>query len=101
MKKGSQIVKEIAAERMEGLITMAKSREMTSGSQVFRKRYVEIARSISRHYKVRMPKRLKDSICKRCGDVLIPGETCTVRLASSKGYIAYRCACGAERHIFC
>jgi RNase P subunit RPR2 len=100
MKKGSQFVKEIAAERIEGLIELAKSREITCGSQAFRKRYVEIARSISRHYKVKMPKRLKDSICKGCGDVLIPGETCTVRLSSSKGYIVYKCACGAERHIF-
>lgn len=101
MKKGSQLVKEIAAERMERLIEMARSREITGGAQEFRKRYVGIARAIGRHYKVRMPKRLKDTICKGCGDVLIPGETCTVRLSSSKGYIVYKCACGTERHIFC
>ena len=42
---------------------------------------------------------MKTEVCGSCDSVLIPGINCSVRLASSYGYIVYRCKCGAEKHV--
>lgn len=94
--------KEVAADRMHRLFDLAQQRTKKDdgASRKLAKRYIRIAKAISSHYKVSMPKQIKERICRKCGNVLIPGLNCRVRLASSKGYAAYICECGAERHVF-
>jgi ribonuclease P protein subunit RPR2 len=93
------IVKEIAAERISILYDLA--REHASDDIRLSKECVKTLRRISAHYKVKIPKKLKEKICRSCNLVLIPGLTASVRIASGKGYVVYRCKeCGRERHIF-
>jgi ribonuclease P protein subunit RPR2 len=98
----NNLVKEIAKDRVEKLLKLAEERalENTEASIKLSKRYVELARKISMHYKVGIPKKLKNRICKKCNNFLIPGINCSVRLASSKRFLIYKCECGAEKHIF-
>ncbi|MDE1869886.1 MAG: ribonuclease P [Candidatus Micrarchaeota archaeon] len=102
MQKKDPIIKEIAVERIETLFGLAGDRTNAGDkrSKELAKRYIKIAKSISTHYKVKIPDRIRNSICKKCGNVLIPGLNCKVRLASSKRYVAYVCECGEEKHIF-
>lgn len=101
MKK-PPIVEKMAVDRMRRLLGMAEERakEGTAASKTLEKRYVTIARRISTHYKVRMPDGLKHRICKACGNFMVPGVNCKVRLSSSHGYLVYLCECGAETHSF-
>jgi len=97
-----KIVKKIAKERVEKLLELAeqRTRENNELSRKLAKRYVRLARDISMHYKVGIPKEKKRIICKRCNNFLIPGINCSVRIASSNKYVVYKCECGAEKHIF-
>ncbi|MFP3215038.1 MAG: ribonuclease P protein component 4 [Candidatus Micrarchaeota archaeon] len=102
MAMKEKIVKKIANERIEKLLELAeqRTRENNELSRKLAKRYVKLARDISMHYKVSIPKEKKQMICKKCNNFLIPGINCSVRIASSKKYVVYKCECGAEKHIF-
>ena len=98
MERG-RLIKEIAAERIQILYNLAISQ--VGKDQELSAEYVKTLRRISAHYKVGIPGRIKDTVCKRCNLVLIPGLTASVRLASSKGYLVYTCRkCKGENHIF-
>ena len=93
------VIKEIAAERILILYDMAV--EQAAKDIVLSKLYVRTLRRISSRYKVHLPEEMKGRICRTCNLVLIPGLTASVRLASSKGYMVYRCnICKGENHIF-
>lgn len=91
----------MAEQRIRGLFALAKkSLEPSSPFKGMGDRYIRIAERISAHYKVRIPNSMKAQICRSCHRLLVPGLNATVRVVSGKGYVAYTCRCGAERHIF-
>ena len=92
-------MKKIALERIEKLFLLA-SDALKSGDFSAAKRYTGSMKRISEHYKVRLPNRIKVSVCAGCGAPLIAGLNCTVRVVQSKNYVSYKClSCGAENHI--
>ncbi len=94
----SGVVRDIAKERIDLLYNLAKS-EYTSDPELSR-RYIRIMREIGRHYKITLPKEIKRGICRKCNTILIPGKSASVRLASGKRYIVYKCQnCKSEMHI--
>ncbi len=99
--KNNALVEEICIARMQRLAELAEERakEGSSLSKGLEKRYVKIARKISSHYKVSMPKEIDNKICKKCNNLLVPGINCSVRLATG-GYLVYKCECGAEKHVY-
>ncbi|MDE1857115.1 MAG: ribonuclease P [Candidatus Micrarchaeota archaeon] len=97
-KSKRPLVKQIAEERIVTLFGLAE--KAAPEDRKLSSKYVKYLRRIAAHYKVGMPKGIRDRICTRCNLVLVPGITSTVRIASSKGYVAYKCdSCGSERHI--
>ena len=102
MIKKNPIVLQIAQERIARLFSLAAQRmkRKDAASIALSRRYLKIARNISTHYKAKLPNSIKNQICKGCGNLLVPGLNCIVRLASSKKYVVYRCECGQEKHIF-
>lgn len=44
------------------------------------KRYVSLARRIGMRYRVRLPRELRQKMCRGCGAYLVPGSTSRVRL---------------------
>ncbi len=93
-----ELVKKIASERIDILFGLAEGSLKENGA--LSKRYVSELRKISTHYKVRIPKKLRNSICTRCNVVLSPGFNATVRIVSSRRYVAYKCnSCGKEIHV--
>lgn len=92
------IEKEIARERMDVLFALAM--ECASADSTRARAYVRHLKRISEHSKVDMTKRMRDSICRKCGMVLIPGSTARVKIASSKRHVIYECAsCKSPRHV--
>jgi ribonuclease P protein subunit RPR2 len=100
--KNINLVAKIASGRISTLLAAAESRtvEKSDESNKLAKRYTHLAQRIRSHYNVGIPKELKHRICKKCGNFLVPGVNCKVRVASVHGYVAYVCECGAERHLF-
>jgi ribonuclease P protein subunit RPR2 len=94
----SGVVREVAEARIGILYDLAK-KTYASDPELSRS-YTRMIKQISRHYKITLPHDIKRGICKKCGSVLIPGTSASVRLVSSKGYAAYRCVeCGCETHV--
>ncbi len=93
------LAKQIAGQRIEILLHHARHDAVAEPEQS--RSYVRLARRIGAHYRVKLSRKEKDSFCGRCNTMLVPGATATVVVASSKGFVAYRCAtCGAEKHVF-
>jgi len=94
-----ELIKQIARERIEILFKQAG--EMQNRNQELSKKYVRLIKRLSSHYKVGIPKEIKNNICRKCNLVLIPGSTASIKIVSSRGYIAKKClSCGNEIHIF-
>ncbi|MDE1825823.1 MAG: hypothetical protein KGH61_03960 [Candidatus Micrarchaeota archaeon] len=103
MQKRDPVVMQVAGQRMSRLFELARQRtvQQDSESQRLARRYIKIARAIGTHYKVELPKQMKELACKKCNAVLVPGLNCKVRIASSKKYVVYVCGfCSTEKHIF-
>ncbi len=92
------IVKEIAGERIDLLFGFASKTIGSDREQAGR--YVKRMRYLSSHYKVPLPKRIRNGICKHCNEVMVPGLNASVRIVSSKRYVATQCIkCGKEIHV--
>ncbi|MGC9132083.1 MAG: ribonuclease P protein component 4 [Candidatus Micrarchaeia archaeon] len=89
--------KSIAFERIKILFKEAKA--IAKENKELSKKYVMRIFAIAKHYKIRLPKEIKIAICKKCKNILIPGFNASIRL-THKGYIAIKCECGEEKHIF-
>ncbi len=87
-------VKDIARERIERLIALAD--EIYEVNKPLSKRYIELALRISMRSRVRIPRHLKDRICKKCLSILKPGVNCTVRIRPRREkHIVIKCLeCG-------
>ncbi|MGC8676391.1 MAG: ribonuclease P protein component 4 [Candidatus Micrarchaeia archaeon] len=99
--QSKSLARSVASERIVALLGLAEraARDNTQQSRLLEKRYVRLAKLISAHYKVKISKELKQRLCKKCDNFLVPGVNCVVRIASSRNYVVYKCECGAERHI--
>ena len=99
----SNLVKAIAEDHISKLLALAEeqAKENTEQSRALEKRYVRLAQRISAHYKVKIPAKLKNRICKKCGNFLVPGVNCKVRISrlSGKKLLIYICECGAKTKV--
>ena len=98
MESRKPLINTIARERIEILFGLAEKAFPEDGELA--SSYVSIMNRIRTHYKVGLPPRIENRVCKGCSSVLMPGYNCKVVLASSKGHIIYKCGeCGSERHL--
>lgn len=101
-KDHRQLVNDIASDRIAILYRLAEARahDNTPESILLARSYVKKIKKISTHYKVKLPIYIKDSICKKCSSLLVPGLNAHVRIASVHSYIIIKCDnCGTEKHI--
>ncbi|HWY28415.1 MAG TPA: ribonuclease P protein component 4 [Candidatus Sulfotelmatobacter sp.] len=86
----------VARERLDLLLRQAE--EVLSNQRELSKRYVGLAKKISKRTKVRILREKKHYLCKKCGLPLVPGKNARVRLRSPNSRIIISClACGAIR----
>ena len=85
----------IAKERVFYLIKRAE--EWKNIDYELARRYVELAKRIAMRYRVRVPKELKITYCKKC---LYPYKAGNFRVRVRKGRVIIKCLnCGFERRI--
>jgi len=92
--KTREAVASVARERIEILIGQAK--EMAWKNENLSRRYVDLARRISKRTKTRIPSEVKRYLCKGCGIALVPGHNARVRLHAHNTGIVITClSCGS------
>lgn len=101
MKKDNNFIKKIGTFRINRLFYLAREKTMENKNESSRlsKRYIKIAKDISRHYKIKINQDFKNSICDECNGVLIPGVSCRVRVLN-RNLLVYICDCGAQKKVF-
>ena len=87
--KNKAISQKIAKERIKLLFFEAEKSFSEHPKRA--KRYVEMARKIGMKHNVIIPADLKKRFCKECGEFLVPGNNCTVRLDSKKNNVVFTC----------
>ena len=95
IKREKRLEKAIAIERIEFLIKRAE--DFKNIDYELARRYIELARRISMKYRVRIPKPLKITFCKKC---LYPYRSDKMRVRIKKSRVIITCLnCGYERRI--
>ncbi|EET89714.1 MAG: ribonuclease P Rpr2/Rpp21/SNM1 subunit [Candidatus Micrarchaeales archaeon] len=95
MRHPRALVSSIASQRIEILFGYAmqnfEDRKLSSA-------YVAHLERLSMHHRIRLPKRINDSICRKCHSVLVPGKTLSIRVIGKKRAFAYKCLnCGSAK----
>jgi RNase P subunit RPR2 len=89
-------VKKIAEKRVETLLEMAE-KELDSHPERSKK-YAKMALNNAVKYNLKLPEKYRDSVCKKCGSLLIPGKTLKVRTDAEKKAVILTCTvCGNTR----
>jgi ribonuclease P protein subunit RPR2 len=89
-------VASVARERVGILLRQAE--EIFPHEAELSKRYVSLAKKISKRTKVRIPREKKHYLCKNCGQPLILGKNARVRLRPINSRIIISClSCGTFR----
>ncbi len=79
--KNKSTVKDLARQRIRWLFKLAYN-ETKKGNYERSRRYTKLIIRIAEKGGIKVPRRIKRSICKNCGIVLIPGLTARVRVRS-------------------
>jgi ribonuclease P protein subunit RPR2 len=83
---------------MEKLLEQARS-AYGSGDPERSKRYVRMAFDLLKKNKVRLPRELRNSFCRKCMLIWIPGKTATVSFDRMNGCLRVRCQCGHSKRL--
>jgi RNase P subunit RPR2 len=87
----------IARERMDLLMDQA-IRSLHSGDITKANRYAGLARSIGMRYNVRMRLDHRQMVCRKCGALLVPSKTSSVRIVRGRR-ISHCLKCGDIRRV--
>ncbi len=95
LRREKRLEKQIALERIK--ILLERAQRMKNEDYELARRYVELARRIATRYRVRIPKELKTTFCKKC---LYPYRSDRVRVRVRKSRVIITCLnCGYEKRI--
>lgn len=91
------VIEDIAKQRIDRLMKMAE--ELSLKDIDLADRYAELAFRIAMRAKVRLPKKYKLRICRKCRKYLLPGITASIRIRSRREtHIVVKCLrCGYIR----
>lgn len=79
----------IAKERIDLLFKLAK--EEFDRKEQRSRRYIGLARKLGMRYNVRFSRKMKDSFCKKCDTLFVPGRTMQTRVDSAAKSVIIKC----------
>ncbi|MDI9608848.1 MAG: ribonuclease P [Candidatus Verstraetearchaeota archaeon] len=97
MKLNRTHVRDLARQRIERLFSLAN--QAVKSDPRLANRYVSIALKISMRTRVRIPRELKRTVCRKCKAFLYPGITSRVRVRTRRSpHVSVTCLnCGTVR----
>lgn len=70
-----------------------------SGSESRSKRYVEMAFDLLTKHKAKLPKELRNSFCRKCHLIWVPGQSATVTFDRKNDCLRIKCRCGHSKRL--
>ncbi|MEW6748303.1 MAG: hypothetical protein AB1295_01195 [Candidatus Micrarchaeota archaeon] len=95
--KRKTIIKSSVITSIRKLLDQA--RKAASKSPARSKRYVDMAFDLLKKNKVRLPKELRNSFCRKCHLIWIPAKTMTAYYDKKNDCLRVRCRCGATKRL--
>ena len=91
----------LSQARVDILWDQAK-REAEAGQPDLARQRVLSARKIAQRTRTKIPYHIRRRVCKSCGTILVPGETCRVRVRHNRSrHVTVTCFhCGAIRRYY-
>ncbi|TFG10399.1 ribonuclease P [Candidatus Thorarchaeota archaeon] len=99
-RRSRREVRRIAEERIR--LLWAQAQEIASENPSLARSMMQTARKVAQKARMKLPREMTRRICKGCGTVLIPGQTCRVRVRTNRArHVVVTCLeCGAiQRYI--
>jgi ribonuclease P protein subunit RPR2 len=93
-----KIIKTSVRSSIEKLLDQARS-SYDAGKGSRSTRYVEMAFELLKKHKVKLPKELRNSFCRKCMRIWVPGKTVRISYDRKQGYLRVRCKCGYTRRL--
>jgi len=95
--KRKNIIKSSVLTSIRKLLEQA--RKAASKSPERSKRYVDMAFDLLKKNKVKLPKELRNSFCRKCHVIWIPGKTMTAYYDRKNDCLRVKCRCGATKRL--
>jgi ribonuclease P protein subunit RPR2 len=93
-----KVIKSSVRSSITDLVLMAQ-KTYSSKNAVRSSRYIKMALDLIKKHKVRLPKELKNSFCKKCCIVWIPGKTINVTYDKKNECLRIKCKCGYSKRL--
>jgi len=83
VSRRKHLIRDLAKQRALYLISLAE-KEVREGNISLSRKYCELALTILKRTRAKIPRYIKRKICKNCQVVLIPSLTSTIRIRGSR-----------------
>lgn len=93
-----KIIKESVRSSIGSLLGRARS-AYESGRAALSRRYVSMAFELLKKHKTKLPSELRNSFCRKCGTIWVPGSTVRVSYDSRHRCLRVRCRCGYSKRL--
>jgi RNase P subunit RPR2 len=92
------LIKSSVRSSIAKLLAQARS-AYAGGNPARSKRYVRMAFDLLRKHKVGLQKDLRNSFCRKCFTIWVPGKTATVYFDRKNDCLRIRCACDYSKRL--
>ncbi len=92
------IIKTSVRSSIERLLDQARKAYL-AGKPERSRRYVEMAFDLLKKNKAKLPKEMRNSFCRKCMLIWIPGRTVTVSYDRRNACLRVKCQCGHSKRL--
>ncbi len=92
------LIKSSVRSSIAKLLAEARSAH-AKGNPVRSRRYVRMAFDLMRKHKVGLPQELRNSFCRKCFTIWVPGKTATVYFDRKNDCLRIRCQCNYSKRL--
>jgi ribonuclease P protein subunit RPR2 len=92
------LIKSSVRSSIDRLLEQSR-RAYSAGKKERSKRYVDMAFDLLKKHKVKLPKELRNSFCRKCHLIWIPGETVKATYDRRNDCLRVTCSCGHSKRL--
>jgi RNase P subunit RPR2 len=96
--KRKKVIKSSVSTSVKKLVDQAQ-KAFRDGNAGRSKRYIQMARDLIKKHKVRLPPELRNSFCRKCNLIWIPGTSVKVFFDSKNQCLRVKCSCGHTKRL--
>ncbi len=97
-KKPKTLIKSSVRDSIRKLVSEAEE-VFQKGNEERSKRYVGMAMELVKKHRIRLPDNLRNSFCRKCHIIWVPGKTVRITYDSKNDCLRAKCRCSYSKRI--